>query len=134
MSRIPSHPGFASPQLSSRWLAELNVADTANEVVAITREFIQTWTAPELMRLPYYCRPGRVTELKQIQELAFLLERAQQNFIGRLVDAMVLDRMVAFFTEASHAIDRILNPREGGAIRVALAPEPFGPGAVPRPS
>ena len=132
MSRIPSHPGFASNQLPTRWLAELNVADSAAEVIAVTRDFVQSWTAPELLRLPYYCRPGRITELKQIQELAFLLERAQQNFIGRLVDAMVLDRMVAFFTEASHAIDRILNPREGGAIQPALAEERFAPVAVSR--
>lgn len=132
MSRIPSHPGLAANPLSSRWLAELSVADTANEILAVTREFIQTWTAPELLRLPYYCRPGRITELKQIQELAFLLERAQQNFIGRLVDAMVLDRMVVFFIEASHAIDRIVNPNEGGTIHSAPRQEPSFGGAVPR--
>lgn len=107
MARIPSHPRIASAQVSSRWLAELSVADTVPEVIAIARSFVDTWSAPEILRLPFYCRPGRINDAKQIQELAFLLERAQQNFEGRLIDGLVLDRMLAFFSEAASALDRI---------------------------
>jgi len=46
-------------------------------------------------------------DAKQIQELAFLLERAHADFSGRLIDGLVLDRMLAFFAEASSALDRI---------------------------
>ena len=107
MSRIPSHPRVASAQVSSRWLAELSVADTVPEVIAVARSFVETWSAPEMLRLPFYCRPGRIVDAKQIQELAFLLERAHQDFTGRLIDGLVLDRMHAFFAEASSALDRI---------------------------
>jgi hypothetical protein len=107
MSRIPSHPRIASAQVSSRWLAELSVADSIPEVIAVARSFVETWSAPELLRLPFYCRPGRIVDAKQIQELAFLLERAQADFTGRLIDGLVLDRMYAFFAEASSALDRI---------------------------
>jgi len=107
MSRIPSHPRVASAQVSSRWLAELSVADTVPEVIAVARSFVETWSAPEMLRLPFYCRPGRIVDAKQIQELAFLLERAHADFSGRLIDGLVLDRMLAFFAEASSALDRI---------------------------
>jgi hypothetical protein len=90
-----------------RWLAELSTADTVPDVIAIARSFVETWSASEILRLPFYCRPGRIADAKHIQELAFLLERAHENFQGRLVDGLVLDRMLAFFAEASSAIDRI---------------------------
>src|SRR5262245_48314826 len=107
MSRLPSHPRIASVPLSNRWLAELHLADTSAEVIAITRSFVQTWTAAGILRLPFYCRPGRNADAKHIQELAFLLERAQQDFAGRLIEGLLLDRMLAFFAEASGAIERI---------------------------
>jgi len=111
MARIPSHPRLVANQLPSRWLAELSVADTVAEVITITRSYVETWSAPELLRLPFYCRPGRINDAKQIQELAFLLDRAQQDFTGRLVDGLVLDRALAFFSEASAAIERITQAR-----------------------
>jgi hypothetical protein len=104
---MPSHPRIASAQLSSRWFAELTVADDVTEIVAIARLFVETWSAPEMLRLPFHCRPGRIRDAKHIQELAFLLDRAQQNFSGRLIDGLVLDRMLAFFAEASAAIERV---------------------------
>ena len=107
MARIPSHPRVASTQLPSRWLAELTVADSVAEVISIARSYVETWSAPELLRLPFYCRPGRINDAKQIQELAFLLDRAHENFTGRLIDGLVLDRALAFFAEASAAIERI---------------------------
>jgi hypothetical protein len=107
MARIPSHPRVESAQASPRWIAQLEVADTISEVVAITRAFVETWSAPEILRLPFWCRPGRIGDGKQVQELASLLETAQHNFLGKLVDALVLDRMLAFFMQASRAIDRI---------------------------
>lgn len=107
MARIPSHPRIAAAQLSTRWLAELSVADSVAEVVSVTRAYLETWSASETLRLPYHCRPGRINEPKQIHELAFLLERAQDHFTGQLVDAMVLDRMTSFFKEAAGRLDGI---------------------------
>ena len=91
-------------------LAELQVADTVPEVIALTRAFVETWSAPEILRLPFHCRPGRIADAKQVEELAFLLEHAQAHFSGRLIDAMVLDRMTAYFSAAARAIDRIVDP------------------------
>ena len=122
MARIPSHPHIASAQLSSRWLAELNIADSLSEVIAVTRAYVETWSAPEILRLPFYCRPGSLGDAKEIQELAFLLERAQQNFSGRLVEGLVLDRMLAFFAEASKAIDRITEIRGQMPLLEGIAP------------
>ena len=109
MPSIPSQPRLVDVPAAS-YLADLNVADSLPEVIALTRTFVERWSAPEILRLPYYCRPGRITDAKEIQELAFLLERAQGHFSGRLIDALVLDRMAGFFSAAAGAIDRITGP------------------------
>jgi hypothetical protein len=107
MSSIPSQPPQLADAVAASHLAELHVADTVPEVIAVTRAFVKSWSAPEVLRLPYYCRPGRISDAKEIQELAFLLERARAHFAGRLIDALVLDRMATFFSAASRALDRI---------------------------
>ena len=105
MSSIPSQPRLAEVATTGP-LAELLLAEDVQEVIAITRAHLETCTTREILRLPFYCRPGRITDAKQIRELAFLLEHAQAHFSGRLIDAMVLDRMAAFFSAASRARDR----------------------------
>jgi hypothetical protein len=106
MSSIPSQPHQLADAAASGLAAELELADTVAEVIALTRAFVESWSAPEILRLPFYCRPGRITTTKEIEELAFLLEHAQAHFSGRLVDGLVLDRMATFFAAAARAIDR----------------------------
>jgi len=110
MSSIPSQPPHLAGVVAASHLAELQAADTPAEVIALTRAFVQSWSAPEVLRLPYYCRPGRINDAKEIQELAFLLESARAHFAGRLIDALVLDRMATFFSAAARALDRISEP------------------------
>jgi hypothetical protein len=107
MSSIPSQPYPVAEAATAGPLAELQAADSINDVIASTRSFVETWSAPQILRLPYYCRPGRIADAKEIQELAFLLERARANFSGRLIDALVLDRMATFFSAAARALDRV---------------------------
>ena len=110
MSSIPSQPPQLADPVAASHLAEFEVVDTVPEVIALTRAFVESWSAPEVLRLPYYCRPGRIGDAKEIQELAFLLERARTHFAGRLIDALVLDRMAAYFSAAARALDRISEP------------------------
>jgi hypothetical protein len=107
MSSIPSQPYAIDRVATAGPLAELQAADTLSEVIAVTRSFVESWSAPEILRLPYYCRPGRINDAKEIHELAFLLERSRAHFSGRLIDALVLDRMATFFSAAARALDRI---------------------------
>ena len=107
MSSIPFHPYAIAEVATASPFSELQAADRAHEVIAVTRSFVEGWSAPEILRLPYYCRPGRIADAKEIQELAFLLERARANFSGRLIDALVLDRMATFFSAAARALDRV---------------------------
>ena len=110
LSSIPSQPQQLADPVAASHLAELEVVDTIPEVIALTRAFVESWSAPQVLRLPYYCRPGRINDAKEIQELAFLLELARAHFAGRLIDAMVLDRMAAYFSAAARALDRISEP------------------------
>ena len=107
MSSIPNTPYAVAKVATVSQLADLQAADSLQEVIAVTRSFVQSWSAPEILRLPFYCRPGRISDAKEIQELAFLLERARANFSGRLIDALVLDRMATFFSAAARSLDRI---------------------------
>ena len=112
MARIPSHPRIAAAQVSARWLAELSLADSSEEVISVARAYLDAWSPEELRRLPPHCRPERLESAKAIHELAFLLDRAQEHCCSALIDALVVDRMAAFFAAAARALDRIANAHE----------------------
>src|SRR5687767_5141251 len=97
MPRIPEGGRQAAAEAPVRWFTALHVAEDVTEIIQVTNEYVRSWSPPELLRIPYWCRPGRVRNPTQIEVLASLLDTAQRNFVGRLVDAMVLDRMLQFF-------------------------------------
>ena len=108
--RSPS-PSALPPCVASSWFAELRLAESASEVIALTRQFVARLSPREILRLPHHCRPGRLAAAKEIHELAFELERAQSDSMGRLVDALVLDRMASYFQEAVNALERVCGQR-----------------------
>ena len=107
MPRSPQGARHTAAEVPTRWFAALNIAEDASEVVEVTNQYLHSWTPPELLRIPYWCRPGKVSTATQIEELASLLDTAQRNFVGRLVDAMVLDRMLQFFQEAARKLSQL---------------------------
>jgi hypothetical protein len=108
----------------SSWFQQLDAAKTPFEVVNITRDYLATWTPDELARLPAPCRPGRIRDEQDIEQLHVRL--VEEYGLSRLNDEALsaLQRMTSFVVRAS--------------VRIAqLQGEEASPGAddePPRPS
>ena len=51
------------------WYRQLDNAQTPLEVVAVTRDYIASWTPHELAFLPVDCRPGKIRDRSDIEFL-----------------------------------------------------------------
>ena len=92
--------------LPERWLARLSAATTEPEVLSIARDYVATWSALELSRLPEDAIPGRIHDPEHISDYAYRLTQAHL-FAGSLTDSLLLDRMMVFFTHASARLSQI---------------------------
>jgi len=112
------HGGAKALALSpSRWFAALHVADSVDDLISVTRQFVEACSARELQRIPSHCRPGRIRDIGQIRELARLLAQVRAGFGVRLVDGLVIDRVAAFFEQAMHQAARLAPAQMAGSAR-----------------
>ena len=91
----------------SSWFQQIDAAKTPFEVVNITRDYLATWTPDELARLPVQCRPGRIKDEQDIDQLhVFLVEEYGR---GRLSDDALsaLQRITSFIVRASVRIAQL---------------------------
>lgn len=81
--------------------AELSKASSADEILAVTRDFLSGWSRDDLAGLPDHCRPGRLSDPNDIERWADRLLDASQT--ERLVfeNEVRLDRLTNHFLIAS---------------------------------
>lgn len=83
------------------WFRQIDDANNAREVVAITRDYLATWTPKDLAKLPRECRPGRVKSAGDIEQLhACLVEEYRQNRLAG-EELSALQRLTSFVVRAS---------------------------------
>ena len=80
-------------------------ASSTEQVLAITHEFLATWSANQIARLPVQCRPVRILEADDIALYAFELVREQCLDASR---GMELQRMAAVFALASQRLSQLM--------------------------
>ena len=98
--------------LSNVWCYAVDTATDERELLEAVRDFVSTWTPRELARLPECCRPGRMSGLDAIAELAFQLSKCKLTFQGAMDEQVSLDRMHAFFMHANVKAARLLAMEE----------------------
>ena len=91
----------------SSWFQHIDAAKTPFEVVNITRDHLATWTPDELARLPAQCRPGRIRDEQDIEQLHLRL--VEEYGRSRLSDDALaaLQRMTSFIVRASVRIAQL---------------------------
>ena len=89
------------------WQPSLKKAADESQVVAVIARFLDTWRPEELDRLPEGARPGRIADIEDINELAFMLVRAHCRFHGTPDDERLLLRMLTFLTHAATRLAQI---------------------------
>ena len=86
------------------WEARLQRAYTTEDVVAVARDFIATWSPGELGVLPEHLRPGRFRDSDDVGLYAFRLASCPDTSGG---NARILQRMTTFFAAASRRLSEI---------------------------
>ena len=89
------------------WSQQIDAAKSPAEVVAVTRDYLATWTPDELGLLPAQCRPGRVKDAQDIEQLHVdLVEEYGRNRLSG--DALSsLQRITSFIVRASVRIAQL---------------------------
>ena len=107
------------------WYRLLDSARSSLEVVAITRDYMATWTPDEIARLPAAVRPGRMRDERDVEDLhARLVEEYRQTrATGAALES--LQKMTSFMVRASIRVAELADePTRGGGSE--------GGGDVPR--
>lgn len=89
------------------WFQQVDAAKSPLEIVAITRDYLASWTPEELSRLPAPCRPGRVKDEQDINHLHVHLveEYGRNRLTGDSLSA--LQRLTGFIVRASVRIAQL---------------------------
>jgi hypothetical protein len=116
---------------NAAWQGRLGSASSVAEVVILVHEFLDSWTAAEIARLPQDCQPRAMDSSDDIAYYAFLLVREQCAESGHTIE---LHRMATFFASASQRVSEILAiAKFGRSIRAIDISEWLQPAPVDRP-
>jgi hypothetical protein len=104
------------------WFRQIDDAETPAEVVGVARDYLATWTPAELARLPRACRPGRVKNAQDIEELhvALVEEYRDSRLAGE--ELSELQQMTSFIVRASIRLARLAGGNDPGSIPPASPP------------
>lgn len=98
--------GYRSPP--DLWVFALDAARTEKDVLVAVKDYLATWTPAMISRIPETCRPGRITGIEDVGELAFRLSNETLKWEGTAGDRVLVERMSAFFGRAASRLSRIL--------------------------
>lgn len=83
------------------WFRQIDGARSVSEVLSIARDYIATWTPEELARLPAECRPGRIRDETDLEQLhSVLVEEYRRNRLPT-EDLAALQRLTSFMVRSS---------------------------------
>src|SRR5215212_8262343 len=77
------------------------------DVVQLVRDYVGEWLPEELARLPVQCRPGKMRDEEDLNDLSFRLTSACVSFDVDPGDLCVVEEMDAFIGQACRRIAEI---------------------------
>lgn len=80
---------------------ELSTAESVDEIVRVTGEYLSSWSTEDLACLPATCRPGGVRTYEDIEFWADRLKDESERAVLFLEDEHKLDRLTTHFLIAS---------------------------------
>jgi hypothetical protein len=106
------------------WAQEIGTADTEHELVAVVHAYVTTWSPAELASIPRHCRPGDIVDGAELADIALRLTREHLDGSRTVVDQLLLDRMAAFFAQATLRLTQILAPARSTGLFAPPARQP----------
>lgn len=86
------------------WYRQLEGAKSSLEVVAVARDFAASWSPQDLARLPDACRPGKMRDEIDIENLHALLVDEYRDTRASGEELESLQEVTSFFVRASMRI------------------------------
>lgn len=83
------------------WFQQLDKASRVGEVVDIARDYFATWTPQEVARLPPTCRPGRVRDPSDIEDMHACAVDAYRSTRASGEELKALQLLTSFLVHAS---------------------------------
>ena len=80
---------------------ELSTAESVEDIVRVTGEYLSSWSSDDLARLPVTCRPGGVKTYEDIEFWADRLKHESERAVLFSDDEFKLDRLTTHFLIAS---------------------------------
>ena len=95
------------------WYRLLESARNSLEVVAVTRDYLATWTPDEIGRLPAAVRPGRLRDENDLEQLHSRLveEYRQTRASGAALET--LQKLTSFMVRASIRVAELSGDAKG---------------------
>jgi hypothetical protein len=91
------------------WVQRVQGAETAEEVVAIARDFLAQFTPYEIHALPAPCKPpAKIVDETDVGSYAYALVRHECE--DEAEHAELVHKMAAFFSEAAKRVAYLLGP------------------------
>lgn len=107
MSRHEYSPEVQSAVTQLGWHGRLNDARSAEEVVAIARDYLALWSPEELALVPPELRPGKLVDADDVSAYALSLVQAQMAR-GTPGEAVV-HKIGNFFSSASLRVSQVVS-------------------------
>lgn len=85
----------------------LHSATSESDVVELVRDYLGDWRPEELARLPLDCRPGKLRDSEDLNDLALSLTRASICFDVEPEQLRTIEEMDAFLTQACQRLAQI---------------------------
>jgi hypothetical protein len=85
----------------------LRSATSESDVIELVRDYIGEWLPEELAMLPFDCRPGKLRDSEDLNELALNLVRACVSFDVEPEQLRAIEEMDAFVGQACQRIAEI---------------------------
>ena len=96
------------------WYRLLDSAKSSLEVVAITRDYLATWTPEEISLLPHNVRPGKLRDESDVEELHSLLVGAYRDSTATGPQLNALQRITSFMVRATIRLSELTNRTPSG--------------------
>lgn len=96
------------------WYQQLDGATGMTEVVSIARDYLATWSPAEIGRLPPSCRPGRLRDASDIEELHECTVDAYRTTRASGDELTALQLLTGFLVRASLRIAQLRATQERG--------------------
>ncbi len=106
----------------SSWFRILDNAATVHDVVAVARDYFAAWTPQEVARLPRACRPGKIRDESDLEELHRNAVEAYRGTRATGDDLTCLQRLAGFLAHACVRLAQLRRADEPAAAPTEKAP------------